>query len=77
MQLWKKCPQMLKLCGLILGVGKPLYYFRIALNTLAIRLMAAGKLSQLCTLLCFLAILCLRLSHFFSALLDPASEFID
>jgi hypothetical protein len=68
---------MLKLCGLILGVGKTLYYFKIALNTLASRLMVAGKLSRLYTPLCFLAILCLQLSHFFSTLLDPASEFID
>jgi hypothetical protein len=45
MQLWKKCPRVLKLCGLILDAEMLLYYFRIAPNTLASQLMVAGELS--------------------------------
>jgi hypothetical protein len=68
---------VLKLCGPILDVGALLYCFKIAPNILASQFMAAGRLSRLCTLLCFLAILCLQLSRFFLILSDPASAFID
>jgi hypothetical protein len=45
MQLWKKCPPVLKLCGLILDAGVLLYCFMTAPNTLARQLMAAEELS--------------------------------
>jgi hypothetical protein len=55
----------LRLCGLILDAEVPLYCFRTVPSILASQLIVADELSQLCTLLYFLAILCLQLSHFF------------
>jgi hypothetical protein len=63
--------------GLILDAAVLSYCFRTAPSILASQLMVAEELSQLCILLCFLAILCLQVSHCFSILFDPASAFID
>jgi hypothetical protein len=67
---WRKCRLAAKICGLILDAGAPLYCFKIVPNTLVSQWMVVDERSQLCILSCFLAILCLQLSHFFSILSD-------
>jgi hypothetical protein len=76
MRLWRKFRLAVRLCGLILDVGVPLCCFKTVPSILASQLMVADELSQLCTPLCFLVILCLQLSHFFLILSDPAIVFI-
>jgi hypothetical protein len=45
MRLWKECPRVLKIYGLILDAGVLLCCFRTVPSTLAKQWMAAGELS--------------------------------
>jgi hypothetical protein len=44
-RLWKKCPQVLKIYGLILDAGALFYCFRTVPSILARQWMAVGELS--------------------------------
>jgi hypothetical protein len=44
-RLWKKCPQVLKIYGLILDAGALLYCFRTVPSILVKQWMAVGELS--------------------------------
>jgi hypothetical protein len=44
-QRWRRCPQVLRICGLILGAEVLLCCFKTAPNILVRQWMAVGKLS--------------------------------
>jgi hypothetical protein len=76
MLLWRKHQKVLIVCGLTSDAVRPSFCFRTDPSILENRLMVIEEPSSPCILLCFLAILCLEVSHCYSMFLDPASVVI-